>query len=249
MAFSYAAGTEAGLFEGCVTVVYPDGKVRMLSSQLEETSARRSKAEVTVFQGADKISLMNDAFGHAGRIGINGHGLTYANLMDIKKAAPNAEIIDVSSAIAASRLVKDRDEIERLRKACQIASQVGEELPSIVKEGMPEYEAAAEIGYRMMRLGASSTSFTTNASWGPNSAEPHHEPDDSKLKKGDMVIFDLEATGNYVAVRPSGTEPKVKIYLFAYDPPAASADLPATKAAQAQRLKTIGTDFRAFSGA
>ena len=38
--------------------------------------------------------------------------------------------------------------------------------------------------------------------------------------KGDMVIFDLAAEGNYLAVRPSGTEPKVKIYLFAYDPPA-----------------------------
>jgi len=61
MAFSYAAGTEAGLFEGCVTVIDPDGKVRMLSSILEETSARRSKAEVTVFQGAeDKIDLMKD---------------------------------------------------------------------------------------------------------------------------------------------------------------------------------------------
>ena len=197
MAFSYAAGTEAGLFEGCVTVVYPDGKVRMLSSQLEETSARRSKAEVVIFQGIEeKMGLMNDSFGHAKRIGINGHGLTYANLMDIKKAAPKAEIIDVSNAIAASRLVKDRDEIERLRKACQIATQVGEELPSIVKEGMPEYEAAAEVGYRMMKLGASSTSFTTNASWGKNSAEPHHEPDDSKLKKGDMVLFDYGALYN-----------------------------------------------------
>ena len=36
-----------------------------------------------------------------------------------------------------------------------------------------------------------------------------------------MVILDLEAEGNYLAVRPSGTEPKVKIYLFAYDPPTA----------------------------
>ena len=197
MAFSYAAGTEAGLFEGCVTVVYPDGKVRMLSSQLEETSAKRSKAEVAVFQGAeDKMGRMKDSFGHASRIGINGQGLTYANLMDIKKAAPKAEIVDVSHAIAASRLVKDQDEIERLKKACQIATQVGEELPSIVKEGMPEYEAAAEVGYRMMKLGASSTSFTTNASWGMNSAEPHHEPDDSKLKKGDMVLFDYGALYN-----------------------------------------------------
>ena len=66
--------------------------------------------------------------------------------------------------------------------------------------------------------------------------------------KGDMVILDLEAAGNYLAVRPSGTEPKVKIYLFAYDPPAAAADLEATKAAQTARLKAIGDDFRKYAG-
>ncbi len=89
MAFSYAAGTEAGLFEGCVTIIEPDGKVRMLTSQLEETSARRSKAEITVFQGIDeKMDLMRDSLGHAKSIGINGHGLTYVNLMNIKMAAP-----------------------------------------------------------------------------------------------------------------------------------------------------------------
>ncbi len=66
--------------------------------------------------------------------------------------------------------------------------------------------------------------------------------------KGDMVILDLNAQGNYLAVRPSGTEPKVKIYLFAYDPPTASTDLDATKAAQTARLKAIGDDFRKYAG-
>jgi phosphoglucomutase/phosphomannomutase len=65
--------------------------------------------------------------------------------------------------------------------------------------------------------------------------------------KGDVVFFDLEAEGNYVAVRPSGTEPKVKFYMFAYDPPEASADLRATKAAQADRLAAMERDLRAFS--
>ena len=65
---------------------------------------------------------------------------------------------------------------------------------------------------------------------------------------GDVVILDLEAEGNYVAVRPSGTEPKVKFYMFAYDPPAASVDLAATKAAQAARMKAFGADLRRFSG-
>ncbi len=63
---------------------------------------------------------------------------------------------------------------------------------------------------------------------------------------GDLVILDFEAEGNYVAIRPSGTEPKVKVYLFAYDPTAAIADLEATKAAQAARLRAIGDDVRAI---
>jgi phosphomannomutase len=65
--------------------------------------------------------------------------------------------------------------------------------------------------------------------------------------KGDMVILDLEG-GNYVAVRPSGTEPKVKFYMFAFNPPNDIADLAADKSAQAKRLKAMEADLKAFSG-
>ncbi|MGD0383357.1 MAG: phospho-sugar mutase [Thermoguttaceae bacterium] len=65
--------------------------------------------------------------------------------------------------------------------------------------------------------------------------------------KGDLVILDLEG-GNYVAVRPSGTEPKVKFYMFAYNPPEASTNLDSIKSAQAKRLKTMEADLKAFSG-
>ncbi len=54
--------------------------------------------------------------------------------------------------------------------------------------------------------------------------------------KGDLVILDLEAEGNYVAVRPSGTEPKVKFYMFAYEPPEMLANLQDTKEELANRL-------------
>jgi len=64
---------------------------------------------------------------------------------------------------------------------------------------------------------------------------------------GDMVILDLHAEGNYVAVRPSGTEPKVKFYMFAFDPPEQSGDVPAVKSAQAERLAAMEADLRAFA--
>jgi phosphoglucomutase/phosphomannomutase len=66
---------------------------------------------------------------------------------------------------------------------------------------------------------------------------------------GDLVILDLETEGNYVAVRPSGTEPKIKIYTFAHDRPAPAAEVESTKTAQADRLKSFALDFRRFAGA
>jgi phosphoglucomutase/phosphomannomutase len=57
--------------------------------------------------------------------------------------------------------------------------------------------------------------------------------------KGDMVIFDLEPEGNFAAVRPSGTEPKIKLYLFAYEPPELIADLDDTKQEVGQRLDQL----------
>ena len=65
---------------------------------------------------------------------------------------------------------------------------------------------------------------------------------------GDMVILDLDAEGNYVAVRPSGTEPKVKFYMFAYDRPEASTDPAATRAVQAERLEAMEADLTAVAG-
>ncbi len=43
--------------------------------------------------------------------------------------------------------------------------------------------------------------------------------------QGDMIIMDTEAAGNYVAARPSGTEPKVKFYMFTYVPADEITDL------------------------
>ncbi|MFW6170689.1 MAG: phospho-sugar mutase [Planctomycetota bacterium] len=63
---------------------------------------------------------------------------------------------------------------------------------------------------------------------------------------GDMVILDLAETGNAIAVRPSGTEPKVKFYVFAYTPAERLADLTRDKPRLSERLDAFETDLRAF---
>ncbi len=67
--------------------------------------------------------------------------------------------------------------------------------------------------------------------------------------QGDMVMLDLAAEGTYVAVRPSGTEPKVKYYMFTYEPAEQLANLDDAKAHHAARLEQLGQDLTAFSQA
>jgi phosphoglucomutase/phosphomannomutase len=56
------------------------------------------------------------------------------------------------------------------------------------------------------------------------------------------------ALANCVAARPSGTEPKIKFYLFAAAPPCAAGELAATKRALAARLDALERDLKALAG-
>ena len=64
---------------------------------------------------------------------------------------------------------------------------------------------------------------------------------------GNLVIMETEIAGNYVAARPSGTEPKVKFYMFTYVPAAEIEDLDASKAAMAERIAGYHKDLEAFA--
>jgi len=64
---------------------------------------------------------------------------------------------------------------------------------------------------------------------------------------GNMVILDLAEEGNYIAVRPSGTEPKAKFYMFAYTPAEQLADLDLTRGQMKERVAGFESDLRAFA--
>ena len=65
--------------------------------------------------------------------------------------------------------------------------------------------------------------------------------------KADMVILDLAEPGNYVAVRPSGTEPKVKFYMFTFVSAEQLHDLDGTKGDMRLRLEAFERDLKAYA--
>lgn len=64
---------------------------------------------------------------------------------------------------------------------------------------------------------------------------------------GDLIIMNLAEEGNYVAARPSGTEPKIKLYCFTRLAPEASNDTDAAAKVLATRLESLEKDMREYA--
>jgi phosphomannomutase len=118
----------------------------------------------------------------------------------------------------------------------------GSEGMTLMKEVMAEFRAgpAAELGgIRVMQVRDYEKQTVTAVG---GAAKPLAGP------KGDLVFFDLATEGNYVACRPSGTEPKIKFYMFTYTPPEQLANLESAKAELEARLDRMEADLRKFAG-
>jgi Xaa-Pro dipeptidase len=197
--FFYLFDVPSGLFEGSVAVAHPDGMLDVLSSPLEAETAEHAAANDphvkvhVVNRGDETDALTKKLVGGASRVAINDRELTHEWAKRFARIAPKAQWVDASNAIRRARVTKEPVELERLRKAAEIGSAVGREIPSLLRTGITEREVAAEMEYRMGRHGASGPSFATIVAFGAHGAEPHFSPGPAKLKPGQSIVCDFGA--------------------------------------------------------
>jgi Xaa-Pro aminopeptidase len=137
----------------------------------------------------------------------------------LAKAVGGEEKLEPASNIVRElRKVKDQQEIQLLREACNFAN-IGMQVASeIVKPGVKEKEAAAEIEYAMRKKGSDGTGFETIIASGASSAFPHGSCSDRTIQGGDLVVVDLGATykgyrsdmtRTFIAGKASGKQRKI----------------------------------------
>ena len=103
----------------------------------------------------------------------------------------NAKMVPYNEKIRAFRDVKEEWELERLRKAQQIADAAFLEVLPRLKVGMTELEAQAELIYCMYKNGAQGLSFDPIVVSGPNTSLPHGVAGSRVIQEGDFLTMDF----------------------------------------------------------
>lgn len=109
----------------------------------------------------------------------------------ISNLFPQASFVPAEDKIRTLRLIKDQEELKKIREACELADYAVEVGVQEIKEGKTELDIIAAIEYALKKKGVNKMSFATMVLTGANAASPHGTPGLTKIQKGDLVLFDL----------------------------------------------------------
>lgn len=147
-----------------------------------------------VFKDAGKM-LFEELNSDVTRLNITKIGLDYDDINlttfeNIKKIF-KAEFVSVSNDLKKLRQVKTKEEIENIKKACEITDIAFNETLKIIKPGITEKEIAAYLEYIQRKLGATDRSFETIVASGYRSSMPHGVASDKIVNENEFITLDF----------------------------------------------------------
>ena len=124
-------------------------------------------------------------------IGFEEDYVTYKQYHYLKQKYRANNLAETDNIIEKLRAVKDEEEIDKIRKACELADKCFSHLLEFIKIGMTEKEIAFEVEMFFRKNGAEGLAFDTIVAIGENSANPHWKPGDRKVQMADLILIDM----------------------------------------------------------
>jgi Xaa-Pro aminopeptidase len=125
------------------------------------------------------------------RIGIEKSILRSTTFDRLRRSLPKAKMVDASTLVRELRMVKNAEEISRIKKATEIAEKATYALTEFAKEGMTELELDREIRKRIVEQGANVSYIQVGA--GERTAYVPLYATGRKLKRGDIIRVDASS--------------------------------------------------------
>ncbi len=126
------------------------------------------------------------------RVGFEERYLPFAEYKKIEEELKgHIDLVPTHSLIENLRQIKDKEELNRIKKAIQITIAALRFIPKFILPGKREIEVAAELQHFIRYNGASASSFEIIVASGPNSSFPHHMTSQRKIKPNEPVLIDI----------------------------------------------------------
>ena len=148
------------------------------------TAAAEWLAAFNAKQGRGKVSHL--------RAGIEGEHMTVAARTQLAGILPSKiRLREAPPLVERARMVKDAEEIQRIRSACSLGAVLFERALEVIRPGVKETEVAAEMEYLARKAGAEAMSFPTIIASGKRSALPHGRASDAGVPRRGFVVCDF----------------------------------------------------------
>ena len=179
-----------------VLSIEADGREKIFANKLFNLKADVKTDIVLYSDSDDPVKVIIDNSRLEGVVGID--KIWPAKfLLPLLDSAGKAKFTLASSCLDECRACKDEREIQLMKESSAINDAVIEKALTYVKEGMTEKEVASFIDREFVNMGADGPCFETIVSFGANAADPHHSPDDTRVKDGDCVLIDMGCIKNH----------------------------------------------------
>jgi Xaa-Pro dipeptidase len=121
----------------------------------------------------------------------------YAQVLELARALPEAELDDGDALMQDVRLIKSSAEVAVMQEASAIAEAVTESAIAAVRPGVREYDVVAEAMRTLYSLGGEMAHLATPfVASGEHMSPPNRFSSDKLIREGDLVFIDIGAMWN-----------------------------------------------------
>ncbi len=125
-------------------------------------------------------------------LGFAKESTTYARYAGLQQKITSKIVLEpIENPVVALRMIKDANEIKRLKEAAELGSKGYEFILSLLRPGVTEKQLATELELFWRAEGAKGPGFEPIIGFGANASMPHYRSGDTQLKKGDIVLIDI----------------------------------------------------------
>lgn len=162
------------------------------------TDSRYSQYAADVCKGFEVCDITSNRLsgflGDGATLGFEDKHMTYAEYVAISGQV--SSLVPIGDMAIKPREVKDFGEIESITQAAAIADKAFEHMLGVLKAGITEKQAAAELDCFMKKNGAEAASFDTIVAAGERGSLPHAIASERALRRGDLVVMDFGCVVN-----------------------------------------------------